>query len=147
MPPACIASLYGACECWLALTNALAFFHLQTRRHQSPRFVMCFVQRPLQAVKRYRWFSFSYSSVAQHAKFPPFRQRRVLGGEHNVRLSIFPYHCCHQGMLANEKSKGMGDQEEGMDLADEVDMGGKVRAFATFSVMSLSNQCHSWTKL
>lgn len=29
-------------------------------------------------------------------------------------------------MLANEKSKGMGDQEEGMDLADEVDMGGKV---------------------
>eukprot|EP00904_Undaria_pinnatifida_P005010 jgi/Undpi1/1639/HiC_scaffold_11.g05029.m1 len=29
------------------------------------------------------------------------------------------------GMLANEKSKGMGDQEEGMDLADEVDMGGK----------------------
>lgn len=32
-----------------------------------------------------------------------------------------------QGMLANEKSKGMGDQEEGMDLADEVDMGGKVQ--------------------
>lgn len=30
-------------------------------------------------------------------------------------------------MLANEKSKGMGDQEEGMDLADEVDMGGKVK--------------------
>lgn len=30
-------------------------------------------------------------------------------------------------MLANEKSKGMGDQEEGMDLADEVDMGGKVQ--------------------
>eukprot|EP00903_Cladosiphon_okamuranus_P015664 g14466.t1 len=29
------------------------------------------------------------------------------------------------GMLANEKSKGMGDHEEGMDLADEVDMGGK----------------------
>ncbi|CAM9269242.1 unnamed protein product [Scytosiphon promiscuus] len=29
------------------------------------------------------------------------------------------------GMLANEKSKGMGDQEEGMDLADEIDMGGK----------------------
>lgn len=29
-------------------------------------------------------------------------------------------------MLANEKGKGMGDQEEGMDLADEVDMGGKV---------------------
>lgn len=32
-----------------------------------------------------------------------------------------------QGMLANEKSKGMADQEERMDLADEVDMGGKVR--------------------
>lgn len=32
-----------------------------------------------------------------------------------------------QGMLATEKSKGMGDQEERMDLADEVDMGGKVR--------------------
>lgn len=31
-----------------------------------------------------------------------------------------------QGMLANEQSKGMGEQEEGMDLADEVDMGGKV---------------------
>lgn len=30
-------------------------------------------------------------------------------------------------MLANEKSKGMGDQEEGMDLADEVDMGGRVK--------------------
>lgn len=29
-------------------------------------------------------------------------------------------------MLANEKSKGMGEMEEGMDLADEVDMGGKV---------------------
>lgn len=34
-------------------------------------------------------------------------------------------------MLANEKSKGMGDQEEGMDLADEVDMGGKVSHFST----------------
>lgn len=43
-------------------------------------------------------------------------------------------------MLANEKSKGMGDQEEGMDLADEVDMGGKVRTFAAFSVLSLSNR-------
>lgn len=32
-------------------------------------------------------------------------------------------------MLANEKSKGMGDQEEGMDLADEVDIGGKVPPF------------------
>lgn len=31
-----------------------------------------------------------------------------------------------QGMLANEQNKGMGEQEEGMDLADEVDMGGKV---------------------
>lgn len=32
-------------------------------------------------------------------------------------------------MLASEKSKGMGDMEEGMDLADEVDMGGKVSCF------------------
>lgn len=31
-------------------------------------------------------------------------------------------------MLAHEKSKGMGEQEEGMDLADEIDMGGKVVA-------------------
>lgn len=37
-------------------------------------------------------------------------------------------------MLANEKSKGMGDQEEGMDLADEVDMGGKVRTLQTTSL-------------
>lgn len=29
-------------------------------------------------------------------------------------------------MVANEKSKGMGEHEEGMDLADEVDVGGKV---------------------
>lgn len=29
-------------------------------------------------------------------------------------------------MLANEQNKGMREQEEGMDLADEVDMGGKV---------------------
>ena len=40
-----------------------------------------------------------------------------------------------QGMLANEKSKGMGDHEEGMDLADEVDMGGKVSYHAAFSVV------------
>ena len=39
-------------------------------------------------------------------------------------------------MLANEKSKGMGDQEEGMDLADEVDMGGKVGS--TFGIPSPS---------
>lgn len=43
-------------------------------------------------------------------------------------------------MLANEKSKGMGDHEEGMDLADEVDMGGKVcttvYALAALSVLS-----------
>lgn len=38
-------------------------------------------------------------------------------------------------MLANEKSKGMGDHEEGMDLADEVDMGGKVSYHAAFSVV------------
>lgn len=37
-------------------------------------------------------------------------------------------------MLANEKGKGMGDQEEGMDLADEVDMGGKVRTLRTTSL-------------
>lgn len=51
--------------------------------------------------------------------------------------SMLTHYCCcvyvlsdslrFQGMLANEKSKGMGDQEEGMDLADEVDMGGKVQ--------------------
>ena len=37
-------------------------------------------------------------------------------------------------MLANEQSKGMGEQEEGMDLADEVDMGGKVSC--TFEIPS-----------
>lgn len=31
-----------------------------------------------------------------------------------------------QGMFASEKSKGMEGGEEGMDLADEVNMGGKV---------------------
>lgn len=44
----------------------------------------------------------------------------------NVSVSL-----AGQGMLANEKSKGMGDQEEGMDLADEIDMGGKVRSRVT----------------
>lgn len=41
-------------------------------------------------------------------------------------------------MLANEKSKGMGDHEEGMDLADEVDMGGKVRSRAAHEL------CRPW---
>lgn len=32
-------------------------------------------------------------------------------------------------MLANEKSKGMGEHEEGMDLADEFNVEGKVLDF------------------
>lgn len=55
-------------------------------------------------------------------------------------------------MLANEKSKGMGDHEEGMDLADEIDMGGKVRvralaAFSMCAVESITSRLLYWVEL
>lgn len=53
----------------------------------------------------------------------------------DVNVSLYFLSFARQGMLANEKSKGMGDQEEGMDLADEIDMGGKVTACVT-------SECH-----
>lgn len=34
-------------------------------------------------------------------------------------------------MLANEKNKGMGEHEEGMDLADEFNVEGKVGCHIT----------------
>lgn len=39
-----------------------------------------------------------------------------------------------QGMVVNEKRKGMGEDEEAMDLADEVHMAGQVQYSTVGSV-------------
>lgn len=44
-------------------------------------------------------------------------------------------------MLANEKSKGMGEHEEGMDLADEFNVEGKVQYIiipVLYNIMAIS---------
>lgn len=56
----------------------------------------------------------------------------------------FSFYCSswkriQQTLLAAEKSKGMGEHEEGMDLADEVDVGGKVMNKSPVSVSPIAS--------